>query len=178
MRRSRKPVWGQLHRGFESHSLRHHSRHRLGTDRRTSFSQPVHSGELPEWTIGHDWKSCVPARVPWVRIPHSPPQFTLTDRLFDWSDDAQSIPPMRLPPAERSTGVIPIRRDATVFSSDRTLSSQGEAVRQFENGETVWDVSSGASFFPYSQIVLVLFTRPGGVFEAVSGTRTRQNMEL
>ena len=27
MRRSRKPVWGQLHRGFESHSLRHSPPH-------------------------------------------------------------------------------------------------------------------------------------------------------
>ena len=73
MRRSRKPVWGQLHRGFESHSLRHVLKTPPRTDRRISFPPSVRRGELPEWTIGHDWKSCVPARVPWVRIPHSPP---------------------------------------------------------------------------------------------------------
>ena len=72
MRRSRKPVWGQLHRGFESHSLRHSASHEPNARRCLS----PHRGELPEWTIGHDWKSCVPARVPWVRIPHSPPEFT------------------------------------------------------------------------------------------------------
>ena len=52
-RRSRKPVWEQSHRGFESHPLRH--------------------GEMPEWPIGRDWKSRVAARRPWVRIPLSPP---------------------------------------------------------------------------------------------------------
>jgi hypothetical protein len=29
-------------------------------------------GEVREWLIRHDWKSCVPLRVPWVRIPPSP----------------------------------------------------------------------------------------------------------
>ena len=39
-------------------------------------------GEVPEWPIGHDWKSCVRASVPWVRIPPSPP------RLASASDSA------------------------------------------------------------------------------------------
>jgi hypothetical protein len=30
-------------------------------------------GEMTEWPKVHDWKSCVPARVPRVRIPLSPP---------------------------------------------------------------------------------------------------------
>ncbi len=30
-------------------------------------------GEVLEWPIRHDWKSCVRASVPWVRIPPSPP---------------------------------------------------------------------------------------------------------
>jgi hypothetical protein len=29
-------------------------------------------GEVTEWPKVHDWKSCVPARVPRVRIPPSP----------------------------------------------------------------------------------------------------------
>ncbi len=31
-----------------------------------------HPGEMTEWPKVHDWKSCVPARVPRVRIPLSP----------------------------------------------------------------------------------------------------------
>ena len=31
------------------------------------------AGEMTEWPKVHDWKSCVPARVPRVRIPLSPP---------------------------------------------------------------------------------------------------------
>ena len=81
MRRSRKPVWGQRHRGFESHSLRHLLQIPQRTDRRTFLTRSIPCGELPEWTIGHDWKSCVPARVPWVRIPHSPPRTNLSPRV-------------------------------------------------------------------------------------------------
>ncbi len=33
----------------------------------------LHLGEMTEWSKVHDWKSCVPARVPRVRIPLSPP---------------------------------------------------------------------------------------------------------
>ena len=41
------------------------------------------SGELPERPIGHDWKSCVLARGPWVRIPHSPPpHLKVEDGIF------------------------------------------------------------------------------------------------
>ena len=31
------------------------------------------SGEVPEWSIGPVSKTGVPSRVPWVRIPPSPP---------------------------------------------------------------------------------------------------------
>ncbi len=31
-------------------------------------------GEMPEWSNGHDWKSCVGVTLPRVRIPLSPPQ--------------------------------------------------------------------------------------------------------
>jgi hypothetical protein len=37
--------------------------------------RPFLSGEVTEWSKVHDWKSCVPARVPRVRIPPSPPLF-------------------------------------------------------------------------------------------------------
>ena len=33
---------------------------------------PFVTGEVTEWPKVHDWKSCVPARVPRVRIPPSP----------------------------------------------------------------------------------------------------------
>ncbi len=31
-------------------------------------------GEVTEWLKVHDWNSCVLERVPWVRIPPSPPK--------------------------------------------------------------------------------------------------------
>ena len=34
---------------------------------------------MSEWLKEHDWKSCVRANVPWVQIPHSPPQFKSTN---------------------------------------------------------------------------------------------------
>ena len=30
-------------------------------------------GEMAEWFKAHAWKVCVPSKVPWVRIPLSPP---------------------------------------------------------------------------------------------------------
>ena len=30
-------------------------------------------GEMAEWFKAHAWKVCVPIKVPWVRIPLSPP---------------------------------------------------------------------------------------------------------
>ena len=32
-------------------------------------------GEMAEWFKAHAWKVCVPSKVPWVRIPLSPPFF-------------------------------------------------------------------------------------------------------
>ena len=43
-------------------------------NRAVSRRKKSYSGEVPEWPIGHDWKSCVPlTRAPRVRIPPSPP---------------------------------------------------------------------------------------------------------
>jgi hypothetical protein len=50
---------------------------RLRSDR-TSASHPrgpAGPGEMTEWSKVHDWKSCVRATVPRVRIPLSPPRF-------------------------------------------------------------------------------------------------------
>jgi DNA processing protein len=33
----------------------------------------LYSGEVLEWSNRHAWKACVAARLPWVRIPPSPP---------------------------------------------------------------------------------------------------------
>ena len=34
-------------------------------------------GEMAEWFKAHAWKVCVLSKVPWVRIPLSPPNFYL-----------------------------------------------------------------------------------------------------
>jgi hypothetical protein len=39
---------------------------------------PHPSGEVPEWSIGTVSKTVVPVRVPWVRIPPSPPIMNLS----------------------------------------------------------------------------------------------------
>ena len=41
--------------------------------RRVKRIRPGHAGEVPEWPIGAVSKTVVPSRVPWVRIPPSPP---------------------------------------------------------------------------------------------------------
>lgn len=43
-----------------------------------------HRGEVAEWSNAHDSKSCVPVRVPGVRIPPSPPErnFSIAEVLF------------------------------------------------------------------------------------------------
>jgi hypothetical protein len=33
------------------------------------------SGEVLEWPIRHAWRACVAVRLPWVRIPPSPPAY-------------------------------------------------------------------------------------------------------
>jgi integrase len=43
---------------------------------------------VPEWSIGAVSKTVVPSRVPWVRIPPSPPYFTRDFKLFR-GDDAR-----------------------------------------------------------------------------------------
>jgi hypothetical protein len=46
-------------------------------------------GGVPEWTIGHAWKACVPFRVPWVRIPPPPPRFAV-QTTAGWKIEARS----------------------------------------------------------------------------------------
>jgi hypothetical protein len=36
-----------------------------------------YAGEMAEWLKAHAWKACLLERVTWVRIPLSPPHFTL-----------------------------------------------------------------------------------------------------
>ena len=36
--------------------------------------RPVTYGEMAEWFKAHAWKVCVLSKVPWVRIPLSPPR--------------------------------------------------------------------------------------------------------
>ena len=55
----RSPV--KPERGFESHPLRQ-----------------IYYGEVLEWPIRHAWRACVAVRLPWVRIPPSPPDYSLT----------------------------------------------------------------------------------------------------
>ncbi len=49
------------------------SRVRSGFRARESVIRRAPPGEMTEWPKVHDWKSCVLARVPRVRIPLSPP---------------------------------------------------------------------------------------------------------
>ncbi len=44
----------------------------------------THLGEVAEWSIVPDSKSGVPARVPRVRIPPSPPSFAPRTRCYGW----------------------------------------------------------------------------------------------
>ena len=37
------------------------------------FVKKKRLGELSEWFKEHAWKVCGPSKVPWVRIPYSPP---------------------------------------------------------------------------------------------------------
>ena len=76
----RNQVYRQRYRGFESHVLRS-APQKLGElsffEQTPPFlvrgQQPsALLGGVTEWSKVHDWKSCVPATVPRVRIPPSP----------------------------------------------------------------------------------------------------------
>ena len=43
----------------------------------------VYFGEMAEWFKAHAWKVCVLSKVPWVRIPLSPPNFYIKKLLFN-----------------------------------------------------------------------------------------------
>ena len=36
-------------------------------------------GEMAEWFKAHAWKVCVLSKVPWVRIPLSPPRIKIEE---------------------------------------------------------------------------------------------------
>ena len=46
---------------------------------------------MAEWFKAHAWKVCVLSKVPWVRIPLSPPFFELQLNNFDIVDEYQKI---------------------------------------------------------------------------------------
>ncbi len=48
---------------------------RTPRDKGASLIKRAIGGEVPEWSIGAVSKTVVPLRVPWVRIPPSPPTY-------------------------------------------------------------------------------------------------------
>jgi putative endonuclease len=63
-------------RGFESHPLRQPTlKLRLAGQLNTRARQAELYGEVLEWPIRHAWRACVAVRLPWVRIPPSPPAY-------------------------------------------------------------------------------------------------------
>ena len=38
---------------------------------------------MAEWFKAHAWKVCVPSKVPWVRIPLSPPNICSKSVIFN-----------------------------------------------------------------------------------------------
>ena len=45
-----------------------------------AFQKKFIKGEMAEWFKAHAWKVCVPSKVPWVRIPLSPPDSFLVTK--------------------------------------------------------------------------------------------------
>ena len=39
------------------------------------YNLKITIGEMAEWFKAHAWKVCVSQKVPWVRIPLSPPNY-------------------------------------------------------------------------------------------------------
>jgi hypothetical protein len=106
-------------------------KHRLAS-RSPSANGPAPStrnipcGEVPEWSIGTVSKTVVPLRVPWVRIPPSPP-FTAVCRPFSACRDGavrKSFPPgaasSDIQPAAFSRGACACRS----LSADRQRSKK------------------------------------------------------
>ena len=44
-------------------------------NKKSNFFDLNSFGEVAEWFKAHAWKVCVLLKVPWVRIPLSPPSF-------------------------------------------------------------------------------------------------------
>jgi hypothetical protein len=59
-------------RGFKSRPLR----------QRYLYRCVLFPGEVLEWSNRHAWRACVAARLPWVRIPPSPPVKVIIDKLL------------------------------------------------------------------------------------------------
>jgi hypothetical protein len=49
------------------------------------------AGEMAEWLKAHAWNACVLARVPWVRIPLSPPKRQPFQWLITQIDEEANI---------------------------------------------------------------------------------------
>src|SRR5664279_1851141 len=75
----RNQVCLQGYRGFESLSLRYAESVDGPCGPTAECTKP---GEVTERPKVHDWKSCVRATVPRVRIPPSPQRFTFRSRYF------------------------------------------------------------------------------------------------
>ena len=106
-------------------------RHRVGN--RTFRSRPkrprcrAYRGEVPEWSNGTVSKTVVPSRVPWVRIPPSPP-FSGIKVLFYkvWS---KSLPPFNPPATQKARSsealLLPLARARVLVRKVREGSLAG-----------------------------------------------------
>ena len=54
---------------------------------RNNYIWSLQSGEVQEWLNWLPWKGSVSARVPWVRIPPSPPFFIFYNKVSFIADD-------------------------------------------------------------------------------------------
>ena len=44
----------------------------------------IFAGEMAEWFKAHAWKVCVLSKVPWVRIPLSPPKIIYSQKWHNF----------------------------------------------------------------------------------------------
>ena len=74
---------------------------------------PAGQGEVTEWPKVHDWKSCVPARVPRVRIPPSPQFLRFAQQLPRGPVRAASLGSASLQATNPSLSAVSSLRSAT-----------------------------------------------------------------
>ena len=135
---------------------------------------------MQEWLNWHAWKACVPARVPWVRIPLSPLPFAVFKPPYDMLRLLLSLL-LTLPSFVRAQEVRAITIDGPITPAsaafvDRTISEAADAdahaflIRLNTPGGLLQSTRSIVSAILEAPIPVIVYVAPSGSQAGSAGT--------